>query len=153
MTEDIHIRDAAIVDIPQVARIFGVTRKHDLAYLPDLHTPDENIAFFTKVFHQDRIVVAVEDGIVGFCAFREGWVDHLYVTPEFQDRGIGTELLRHAMQTYSKFQLWVFQKNSGARRFYERRGFILAEETSGSENEEKEPDVRYIWSKNSNDPS
>jgi hypothetical protein len=35
----------------------------------------------------------------------------------------------------------------GARRFYERRGFVLTEETDGSRNEEREPDARYVWSR------
>jgi hypothetical protein len=42
-------------------------------------------------------------------------------------------------------QLWVFQKNVGARRLYERAGFELAELTDGERNEEREPDARYVW--------
>jgi ribosomal protein S18 acetylase RimI-like enzyme len=42
-------------------------------------------------------------------------------------------------------QLWVFQKNVGARRFYERHGFRLVELTDGAGNEENEPDARYEW--------
>ncbi len=43
------------------------------------------------------------------------------------------------------FRLWVFQKNEGARRFYERHGFRLVELTDGSRNEEREPDALYEW--------
>jgi GNAT superfamily N-acetyltransferase len=32
--------------------------------------------------------------LVGIIAFREGWVDQLYVLPSSQRRGIGTALLR-----------------------------------------------------------
>ena len=39
--------------------------------------------------------------------------------------------------------LWTFQRNTGARRFYERNGFIAVELTDGASNEEREPDVRY----------
>ncbi len=42
-------------------------------------------------------------------------------------------------------QLWTFQRNARARRFYEARGFVPVEATDGSRNEEKEPDVRYLW--------
>ena len=44
------------------------------------------------------------------------------------------------------FQLWVFQQNANARRFYERRGFVLVRETDGSGNEERTPDALYAWS-------
>ena len=42
-------------------------------------------------------------------------------------------------------QLWTFVTNIEARRFYERHGFVAAEMTDGSGNEEKEPDVRFVW--------
>ena len=44
--------------------------------------------------------------------------------------------------------LWVFQKNEGARRFYERHGFELVKLTDGAENMEREPDALYRWNGN-----
>jgi hypothetical protein len=41
--------------------------------------------------------------------------------------------------------LWTFQVNGPARRFYERHGFIAVERTDGHGNEEREPDIGYIW--------
>jgi hypothetical protein len=43
-------------------------------------------------------------------------------------------------------QLWTFQKNARARRFYEQRGFTAVRFTEGEGNIEKEPDVLYAWS-------
>ncbi len=43
------------------------------------------------------------------------------------------------------FSLWVFQSNTGARRFYERHGLVELEHTDGSGNEEKSPDLRMAW--------
>ena len=34
---------------------------------------------------------------------------------------------------------------SRARLIYEKHGFVVAKETDGSRNEEKEPDVLYRW--------
>jgi hypothetical protein len=41
--------------------------------------------------------------------------------------------------------LWTFQRNALARRFYEKEGFVAVRETDGSGNEEREPDVLYLW--------
>jgi hypothetical protein len=39
----------------------------------------------------------------------------------------------------------TFQSNAGARRFYEREGFVAVEETDGRGNEEGAPDLRCVW--------
>lgn len=43
------------------------------------------------------------------------------------------------------FVLWTFQKNEGARRFYERHGFRVVKLTDRRDNMEQEPDVQYEW--------
>ena len=81
----------------------------------------------------------------GYCAFRDGWVEHLYVDPAAQGRGLGSALLNQAMVGQSHLKLWAFQKNTLAIRFYSRRGFRLVELTDGSGNVEREPDALYEW--------
>ena len=62
-------------------------------------------------------------------------------------RGIGSALLDHAKaRRPDGLDLWAFQSNTGARRFYERHGFVAVAETDG-DNEEGAPDVRYRWSR------
>jgi hypothetical protein len=60
--------------------------------------------------------------------------------------GIGDRLIELVRQRQpSGLQLWTFQVNAAARRFYERHGFVAVEWTEGAANEEGEPDVRYVW--------
>jgi ribosomal protein S18 acetylase RimI-like enzyme len=74
-------------------------------------------------------------------------MEHLYVAPEHHRRGIGAALIERAKERRpAGFRLWVFQRNTGARDFYEHHGFRLVELTDGSGNEEKEPDALYEWS-------
>ena len=80
-------------------------------------------------------------------AFHDDWIEQLYVLPEAQGRGVGSELLDVAKRAYERLQLWTFQRNAQARRFYEARGFKLVEQTDGAGNEEKEPDARYLWAR------
>jgi GNAT superfamily N-acetyltransferase len=83
--------------------------------------------------------------MTGIVAFRENWIDQLYVVPAAQGLGVGTALLQVAQNAFDRLQLWTFQRNGRARRFYEARGFALVRETDGARNEEKEPDALYLW--------
>jgi putative acetyltransferase len=105
-----------------------------------------NRAYFRDHFFVECEVWGAADGeTIGIIAFREGWIDQLYVLPQHQGRGAGDALLRVAKAASSSLQLWTFQKNVLARRFYERRGFVAVKEADGSQNDEHEPDVLYRW--------
>src|SRR5262249_50347294 len=117
-----------------------------LPYLPDLHTPEEDRAFVRdRMFMHCAVWVAASDAIHGFCAFREGWVDQLYIDPTMHRRGLGARLLPRAKAGHPRLQLWVFQKNLSAIAFYAAQGFRLVRQTDGRDNEEREPDALYAW--------
>ena len=142
------IRRADERDLAAVAELFRVVCRASLAYLPELHTPEEDLRFFRKtVFTQCAVLVAQAQQIDGFIAFRDGFVDHLYVRPERHRQGLGTALLMQAMNTYGTLRLWVFQRNTNAIAFYRVHGFREIERTDGSRNEEREPDVLMEWSR------
>ena len=133
-------------DVEAVARLFRLVRTTSLHWLPELHSPAEDLAFFRDhVFAACEVHLAVADAPLGFCAFRPGWVDHLYVHPDHHSQRIGTTLLHRAMRTRAHLQLWAFQRNIAALEFYQRRGFHIVELTDGQGNEEKEPDALLEW--------
>ena len=134
-------------DMDQVAVVQRRSRDHALPWMKVLHTPEEDRWFFReRVFKTCRLWGYFEDGeLAGFIAFREGWIDHLYVLPTSQHRGIGTVLLRVAQSEMRSLSLWTFQRNATARRFYEKHGFVLIKESNGIGNEENEPDALYTW--------
>jgi GNAT superfamily N-acetyltransferase len=73
-------------------------------------------------------------------------LEELYVLPAWAGRGIRSRLIALAKHRRpAGLELWTFQANAGARRFYERHGFRAVEFTDGSGNEEGQPDVRYMW--------
>ena len=114
-----------------------------MPWLPDLHTPEEDLAYFQAQVRAAQGWVGVEDEhVVGYALARPGWLDHLYIDPENQGAGLGTALLGAAVQAVGPpVSLWAFQRNTLARAFYAARGFAEVEFTDGSGNEEKEPDV------------
>jgi GNAT superfamily N-acetyltransferase len=141
------IRRATLDESDEVARVHRTSMTAAMPYLPALHTPDEDRAFFrTRVFPACEVWIAVIDGIAGFIAFRDGWVDHLYILPDQQSRGLGRTLLNKAKERNSGLQLWTFQRNVNAIRFYTANEFRLIRETDGAANEEREPDALYGWS-------
>ena len=142
-----RIRRAVLADMPAVAVLHRHTMKTSLPFLPDLHTPAEDLVFFRDhMFPANEVWVADQDGaLIGYAARGDGWLNQLYVHPDHQGRGVGDALLAQAMAGVDALQLWAFQQNTRARRFYEKRGFTLAELTDGAGNEEKTPDARYEW--------
>lgn len=83
--------------------------------------------------------------VIGMMSVGDGWIDQLYVDPSHFGRGTGSKLLAFAKRLHPEgLDLWTFQSNVRARRFYEANGFRPVEETSG-DNEEGAPDVHYRW--------
>jgi putative acetyltransferase len=134
-------------DMDAAAIVHRASFDERLPWLAGLHTPDEDRAYFRSAVFDECEVWGTFDGpaLTGFIAFRAGWIDQLYVLPAYQGRGIGGSLLEVAQARHSELSLWTFQKNEIARRFYEQRGFAAAELTDGARNEEREPDIRYVW--------
>jgi ribosomal protein S18 acetylase RimI-like enzyme len=140
------IRKARPDDTNAIADVFIASRA-TMAYLPKLHTNDETRAFISRMASEQDVFVAEREGeIVGFASLQGCWLDHLYVHPSRFGTHTGTKLLDTTKAARpSGFQLWVFQQNMGARRFYERHGCALARLTDGHANEEKLPDALYVW--------
>ena len=142
-----NIRVAVPSDSEAVADVF-LSGLNGMTYLPRLYTAEETRAFVQDVLlPNNEVWVAEEAGrVVGFAGFGDGFLRHLWVQRAFQGRGIGTALLSIVMDRYPDgLQLWVYQRNTGARRLYERHGFELAELTGGERNQEHEPEARYVW--------
>ncbi|MGV3618617.1 MAG: GNAT family N-acetyltransferase [Fimbriimonas sp.] len=139
------LRPATRADAPAIADVILAARR-TMTYVP----LDEDGArnFFTNIApDRYRFQVAEVDGeVVGVAALEEGddFLHHLYIRPDHHRQGIGTALLQWAFAERPEgLQLWCFQENAKARRFYEGHGFVNVEETDGSGNMEQTPDVRY----------
>lgn len=56
-------------------------------------------------------------------------LDSLFVLPGFQNRGIGTQIVRHCQkQATDRLILYVFKENTSAFRLYQRLGFEIVGE-------------------------
>jgi putative acetyltransferase len=148
VSDEVRIRTATHGDADGVAGVF-IASFGTLTFLPRLHTDEETFDFIANsVLREQEVLVAeTDDAPRGFVAMAHGnFVEHLYVHPDHQRRGIGSALLERAKERMPDgFRLWTFQQNATARRFYERHGLRVVELTDGAANEERTPDVLYEW--------
>jgi putative acetyltransferase len=144
----VRLRLATPEDTEAVATLFRRSYG-SIGFLPTLHTPDEDRAFFGGVIARQEVWVAEDDGdgaLLGFAGLDGDLLGFLYVDPASQGHGVGSALLAHVRARRPEgFRFWVFQANERARRFYERNGCRVLELTDGSGNEEREPDALYEW--------
>src|SRR5688572_11985874 len=114
--------DAALIGA--LVGVFRTAREECLRFTLDLHDAAEDFVFLRDVVLPKNQVWVAEIGgsPARFIAFAGGRVNHLYVAPAFQGRGIGTRLLDVTKEASPSLDLWVFQVNTPAIEFYERRG-------------------------------
>ena len=139
------IRPATPDDAPAISDLF-VRARDAMAYLPRI--PEDDRPVLGSWFLERADLWVAEEGgqVVGFASVSGDELTHLYVDPPAQKRGVGTALLEHVKSLRpERLELWVFQKNEDARRFYERHGFQLVRLTNGAGNMEREPDALYEW--------
>lgn len=142
------IRRAADTDAAAAAAVW--LRSFDAA-LPTVrlaHSDEEVRRYFREVLIPKQEVWLADAGgdVAGLLALDDGQLTQLYLAPAWRGRGLGERLLALAKQRRpGGLDLWTFQVNGPARRFYERHGFTARECTDGRQNAEGEPDIRYVW--------
>jgi ribosomal protein S18 acetylase RimI-like enzyme len=146
------LRQATLADAEAIANVYITCRKELLAFAPLTHS-DENIKrwIHEALIPNEMVIVAEENQvIIGMMSFTNtqdmGRINQLYVHPSFVGRGIGTLMIKLAKSMLgSPIQLYTFQQNTGAIRFYERNGFRAIAFSDGSDNEESCPAILYEW--------
>ena len=156
----IEIRPATLSDAAAICEVYLNSRKVTQPYTRLVHSDAEHLQWIAEeLIPQKEVSVAEVDGvIVGMMALTRdaqgGWIDQLYLHPDWTGRGIGSQFLELARARLSSgpdnpsgnsIRLYTFQENSAARRFYERLGFKEIAFGDGSANEEGTPDVLYEW--------
>jgi ribosomal protein S18 acetylase RimI-like enzyme len=135
------IRPARSTDAGKLGAILSeAVRAH--TWKPQLHTGDRG---WVRVCESDGVVA-------GFLALDGTSVQSLYVSVAEQGKGIGGALLVQAQEGQERLELWTFQANEDAQRFYRAHGFTAAERKEGAGNEEGLPDVRFTWVKSNKEP-
>ncbi|WP_329623594.1 GNAT family N-acetyltransferase [Streptomyces sp. NBC_01255] len=147
--ENFDIRRAVDSDAAAVADVWLRSYTAALPSVRRAHTDDEVRYWLREIVvpNHETWVATVEGSVVAMMVLDDEDLDQLYIDTQWRGRGIGDRLVEVAKQSRpTGLTLWTFQVNAPACRFYERHGFVEAERTDGRRNEEREPDVRYVWS-------
>ncbi len=148
MPDPITIRQATSADAEAVSDVWLASFKATYAFQA-AHTDDEVRGWIRDdvLQRQETFVAVTPDGvIVGLMSLEGEDLDQLYVHPDHFDLGIGSRFVELAKERRPDgIGLYTFQVNARARAFYERRGFRVERLGNGEENEEHQPDARYVW--------
>lgn len=148
-----EIRRAVAADVPTIVRLNRDVQRLHAEAQGELFKPagegGEIAAWFAAVLAKPgaHLLIGTVDGeVVGYIygqitAYWEnpfrypldlGLVDQLAISPAFQRRGYGEVLLDALVAIFldagiSRIELSVWAFNDSARRFYERRGFVVTQ--------------------------
>ncbi|MGO9557729.1 MAG: N-acetyltransferase family protein [Acidimicrobiales bacterium] len=149
MAADVTFRRAVVDESGAIADMWLRSRAASVPAIPQpVHTDDDVRRYFAEVLVPTRetwVAEAAAGEIVGVLVLHDTSVDQLYIDPAWTGRGIGSRFVQIAKERRPEgLDLWAFQANVGALRFYGRHGFVEVDRTDG-DNEEGAPDVRYSW--------
>ena len=149
-TDDVTVRLATPEDAEALADLYSDARRAAVPQMPPaMHTDEEHRGYYARQLGEAEVMVWVAEcggERLGFAMCTPTFLDGLYVRPDLTGQGVGSLLLDVVEATHPDgYELWVFESNAGARRFYERRGLVEVERTDGADNEEKAPDIKMAW--------
>lgn len=126
-----EIRKATREDIPRIAEIMVFSKRKnyrsifndDRGSFVDLQVYSLAKSYFDNPNLLDGILVYDDKFVKALISINDHEIKELYVDPFFEGMGIGGKLLEHAFSKYHCKELWVLDKNSRAKKFYNRHGF------------------------------
>ena len=134
MPADFALRPAIASDAAWIAELRAVVMRPDLERL-ERFDPVRVRERFLNGFQPEHTSIIHSEGVdAGVIAVRPEpdtrWIEHFYLAPAHQGKGLGGQVLRHVMAASvdeRPFRLNVLQ-GSPARHLYERHGFVLENE-------------------------
>jgi GNAT superfamily N-acetyltransferase len=129
------LRPATAADVEPIAELRATVLRPDLERLGrfDEHRVRQRLR---DSFSPEHTSVIVADGAFAGCvtvrpAGEVRWLEHFYLAPAVQGRGLGSAVLRTLLDRFDAegvlVRLNVLQ-GSAARRLYERHGFVMERE-------------------------
>jgi len=78
--------------------------------------------------NSDTYVYEDNGAVKGFISLHKNTIAAIFVSPDSQNKGIGTQLIAQAKNICSSLRLTVYKENSNGIRFYQKCGFTVDRE-------------------------
>ncbi|MEB7783500.1 GNAT family N-acetyltransferase [Mammaliicoccus sciuri] len=99
----------------------------------------DNLDKVKKMFPDSTIYVYYADNqIIGFAGLYEQYIAGVFITDNYRNKGIGRLLLERLKRDYNGLNLYVYEKNEGAIRFYTKHQFEIKSKEFEAETQEYE---------------
>ena len=100
---------------------------------------ENNYEYVKNILPNAEIWVYLLNGeIIGFIGLNEYFIEGIFIKKEFQNKGIGTQLIKNIMKQKEKLSLRVYEKNSKAINFYTKNAFKIKEKEIDKDTGESE---------------
>ncbi len=107
---------------------------------------EENYPMVKEMIPQAEVYIYEEENkICGFIGLAENYIAGIFVDEKFRGKRIGQKLLNYAKEIKEELTLQVYEKNTGAVRFYKREKFII--KTAQEDETAGEKEFFMIWGK------
>ncbi|GIG92197.1 GNAT family N-acetyltransferase [Plantactinospora endophytica] len=128
-------RRATATDVPAIAELRAVVLRADLERLGRYDEQRVRQRLRAGFVPEHTSVIEVGGEFAGCVSLRSAedahWLEHFYLAPRFQGRGIGAAVLRGLLERCDRAGVLVrlnVLHGSAARRLYERHGFTVETE-------------------------
>lgn len=112
-------------DFPELARVWerSVRATHD--FLPDAYISTLKGLLLMQYLETVTLFCTRDANleITGFAGVSRNRLDMLFIDPDYRGRGLGKQLLNHAVEHYGISELDVNEQNPQALGFYLKQGF------------------------------
>jgi putative acetyltransferase len=128
MSDAIHIRRATPADRDDLLDIWlrAVRATHGFVSADDVRDMTPQVRDYLAADATEFWVVADDNGTaVGFMGMAGSNMESLFLAPEWQRRGVGRRLVRHAQAMHRELTVEVNEQNPAGRAFYEACGFVV----------------------------
>ena len=130
------IRQATTYDASRIAEILIFTKRvnyrnifyNDKVSFGEMQVYPLAQRYMDNPQELDGIWVYDDEFVKGMIHISENQILELYVDSFFENQGIGSKLIKFAIEQMHCDYLWVLEKNIKAIRFYQRLGFVITEE-------------------------
>jgi putative acetyltransferase len=128
MREAMDIRRAILTDQRVLLDVWlrSVRATHTFVSEEDIQSMTPQVRDYLASSAPEFWVLSDDFGaVMGFMGMSGSKMESLFLAPEFQRRGAGRRLVRHAQALHGELTVDVNEQNTAARGFYEACGFVV----------------------------